>query len=143
MHTTMTHQGLDQKGFSHHLLIPVIALLVVGSIGAYMAMKSSAYSYMSGVTPYACTQDPTPTLRRGSTGRCVKALQYTLNQWISYKRIPIAKLVIDGRFGSKTYNAVVRFQRSQGLNPNGVVGSSTWEKIAQGCDIRYYCGRKG
>jgi murein L,D-transpeptidase YcbB/YkuD len=130
---------INQKGFSHHLIIPIIAVFVVGGIGTYLAMKSSAYSYMSGSTPYTCNQDPTPTLRYRSTGSCVKALQYALNQWISYQRIPISKLVIDGSFGGKTLDAVKRFQERQGLNPDGVVGSKTWAKLASGCGIRYSC----
>ena len=133
---------LNQKGFSHHLAIPIIAVLVVGSIGAYLATKSSAYSYMSGSTPYTCNQDPTPTLRYGSKGSCVKALQYTLNQWITYQVIPVSKLTIDGSFGSKTLDVVKRFQQRQGLVVDGVVGPKTWARIADGCGIRYSCSTR-
>jgi len=33
---------LNNKGFSFHIVLPILALLAVGSIGAYMTFKSSA-----------------------------------------------------------------------------------------------------
>ncbi len=36
---------------------------------------------------------------------------------------------IDGIFGDKTYNAVVAFQKSRGLTPDGEVGPNTWRAI--------------
>lgn len=35
----------------------------------------------------------------------------------------------DGIFGNNTHNAVVAFQRKNGLTPDGVVGPKTWEKL--------------
>jgi peptidoglycan hydrolase-like protein with peptidoglycan-binding domain len=35
----------------------------------------------------------------------------------------------DGNFGNGTYNAVVEFQRQNGLGKDGVVGQNTWKKI--------------
>lgn len=129
----------NQKGLSHHLLLPVLAVFLVGAIGFYMMNKSNAYSYVSGVTPYSCTQDPTPTLRANSRGNCVKALQYLLNQWISYKKVPIAKLVVDGSFGPKTLDAVYRFQRMYGLGVDGIVGPKTWSKLTKDCGVVRSC----
>ncbi|MBR1884124.1 MAG: peptidoglycan-binding protein, partial [Clostridia bacterium] len=37
--------------------------------------------------------------------------------------------VIDGIFGNNTYNAVVNFQRNNGLAADGVVGCNTWTKL--------------
>ncbi|MFZ1484077.1 MAG: peptidoglycan-binding domain-containing protein [Candidatus Saccharimonadales bacterium] len=133
---------LNKKGFSHHLILPVLAVFAVAGIGTYMVTKSSAYSYMSGVTPYSCPQDPPPILRSGSKGNCVKALQYRLNQWISYKRIPISKLAVDGSFGTNTRYAVIRFQKYYGLQADGVVGSKTWQKLALYCGVTKSCATK-
>jgi peptidoglycan hydrolase-like protein with peptidoglycan-binding domain len=36
---------------------------------------------------------------------------------------------LDGYFGTGTRNAVVNFQRSQGLSPDGIVGCTTWEAL--------------
>jgi len=35
----------------------------------------------------------------------------------------------DGSFGPKTAAAVMNFQRSHGLDSDGVVGPLTWEKL--------------
>ena len=38
-------------------------------------------------------------------------------------------LAEDGFWGSKTYNAVVNFQRSKGLVADGIVGYNTWKAL--------------
>ena len=62
------------------------------------------------------------TIRRGSSGRVVKALQKAIG------------VEADGQFGPKTEAAVVAFQRSKGLDPDGIVGPRTWAKFP---DIHY------
>src|SRR5262245_10482745 len=66
------------------------------------------------------------TLRLGSMGTDVKRLQLLLN---SLK--PSPRLSLDGRFGAKTTDAVVRVQRAHGLPADGVVGSPTWQILGQ------------
>jgi uncharacterized protein (TIGR02594 family) len=61
--------------------------------------------------------DELPTLRRGSTGPDVVRLQTLLPKWI------------DGDFGSTTEALVKEFQRSQGLEVDGVVGEETWAAL--------------
>lgn len=61
-----------------------------------------------------------PSLRKGSTGSIVTQLQKFLND--NYN----ANLKIDGKFGSKTEEAVKKFQRENGLTADGVVGQKTW-----------------
>lgn len=132
---------LNQKGFSHHLIIPVLAILAVAGIGTYMVTKSKAFSYMSGVTPYSCTQDPTPTLQLNSSGECVKALQYRLNQWITNTKQPIRQLKITGKFDRKTQETVKAFQKSVGLTADGIVGETTWQKLSDwSCIVSVNCG---
>ena len=70
-----------------------------------------------------------PTLRAGSSGPAVRALQHQLNQWRAEqwpKQAPIAE---NGRFDSKTKQAVADFQKANGiqtgrrqldLTPNGI-----------------------
>jgi hypothetical protein len=60
---------------------------------------------------------PRPTLRRGSAGAHVVALQRFLG------------LDDDGLFGSHTEAAVRIFQRSQNLVPDGIVGPNTWTRV--------------
>lgn len=38
---------------------------------------------------------------------------------------------IDGIFGINTKNAVIRFQRANGLSQDGIVGCNTWRKIVE------------
>lgn len=58
------------------------------------------------------------TVRQGSTGAVVKALQAGLGG-----------LTVDGIFGSGTYAKVRSFQSSNGLTVDGVVGPATWGKL--------------
>lgn len=37
--------------------------------------------------------------------------------------------VIDGKIGAKTREAIMAFQKSNGLNADGVIGETTWEKL--------------
>ena len=41
---------------------------------------------------------------------------------------------VDGSFGPNTRDAVIRFQKTNGLNPDGIVGAKTWEKIYSKCE---------
>ena len=61
-----------------------------------------------------------PTLRKGSKGDAVKALQVFLN----LKGYPCG--IADGIFGQKTHNAVVEWQKDHSLTPDGIVGKKTW-----------------
>ena len=36
---------------------------------------------------------------------------------------------IDGVFGPLTQNAVISFQQSEGLLPDGIIGDSTWQRM--------------
>ena len=64
-----------------------------------------------------------PTLRKGDRGDEVKALQERLNS-LGYDCGEA-----DGFFGTRTKNAVVRFQTDHQLDPDGVVGRKTWAAL--------------
>ena len=63
-----------------------------------------------------------PTIRSGSRGNFVQILQRLLNQY-GYD------LVADGIFGGRTTNAVIDFQRNNGLTQDGIVGRNTWNAL--------------
>ena len=62
-------------------------------------------------------------LRKGSKGNSVKVLQRLLNGY------GYSCGSVDGDFGAKTYNAVVKFQKAKKLDADGVVGEQTWGKL--------------
>jgi len=57
------------------------------------------------------------TVKIGSKGNDVKTLQRALH------------LYADGIFGKLTEEAVIDFQKQNGLKPDGVVGAKTWAKL--------------
>jgi len=71
---------------------------------------------------------PKPTLRRGCTGEDVKTVQ----RWFNLTKDGIA----DGIFGPNTETAVKEFQRSHGLEPDGVIGDATWDKLDEVFDSK-------
>lgn len=64
-------------------------------------------------------------LKYGDRNSDVEELQKLLNK----KLLPNPKLVEDGEFGTNTYKAVIKFQRSAGLTTNGIVGPWTWVRL--------------
>lgn len=58
------------------------------------------------------------TLRRGEGGQQVRALQKLLGG-----------LTVDGEFGPATEQAVLDFQRANGLTEDGIVGPKTWKQL--------------
>lgn len=63
-----------------------------------------------------------PTTRLNDRGNFVTILQYILNEY-GYN------LVADGIFGTRTYNAVLDFQKNNQLTQDGIVGRNTWNKL--------------
>lgn len=80
----------------------------------------------SGTTPPPPTS-PCPTLRIGSRGADVVRLQQLLLA-NGFNPGPI-----DGIFGSRTQSAVIAFQRSKNLVPDGIVGIQTWTALGVNC----------
>ncbi len=64
-----------------------------------------------------------PLLKIGSRGIYVQLLQSTLN------KLGYGAGNVDGIFGSRTENAVKRFQKSVGITVDGVVGKNTWNAL--------------
>lgn len=75
--------------------------------------------------PGAKTLEGCPTLRKGAEGNITKLAQERLIS-LGYD---LGKHGADGDFETDTYNAVVKFQKANGLTPDGVVGQNTWRKL--------------
>lgn len=72
-----------------------------------------------------------PVLKWGSKGEAVKTLQQTLNNkgyWCG---------TVDGIFGNKTYNAVIKFQKDAGIKVDGIVGPQTWSALGKSSNTNY------
>lgn len=69
------------------------------------------------------TSDVYALSRRGSTGTEVRNIQSRLSQW-GYN---VGR--IDGIYGAKTEAAVKKFQKNNGLTPDGIAGPLTLAKI--------------
>lgn len=64
-----------------------------------------------------------PTVRKGDTGAAVAALQAAL------KHLGYDPTWIDGEAGTRTRNCIMAFQAENGMEPDGICGKDTWEKI--------------
>ncbi|WP_353093656.1 LysM peptidoglycan-binding domain-containing protein [Tissierella praeacuta] len=68
-----------------------------------------------------------PTLNIGSRGSSVAELQQLL------RNAGFDPGAIDGIFGTRTQSAVIAFQRSRNLVPDGIVGRLTWTALGVSC----------
>lgn len=87
-------------------------------------IETIPFKYFEGrLYPY-----PGIPLRLGSESEVVRLLQEYLN-YISgfYPQIPAVSPT--GYFGPRTQEAVIAFQRMEGLTPNGTVAAATWNAI--------------
>ena len=73
---------------------------------------------------------PGAELRMGSRGNNVKMMQQYLNV-IRREYVHIPAIVEDGIFGKTTEVAVIEFQRTFGLTPDGIIGAMTWDSITK------------
>ena len=71
----------------------------------------------------ACAIGGYPMVMQGSVGVYVLILQDALNA------LGYTGSGLDGYFGSGTRNAVISFQRAQGLGADGIAGCLTWESL--------------
>ena len=93
----------------------------------YRAYKGIADSVKPDYTAVALY--PGTVLREGDSGPSVKIIQEYLtfiNR--SYNNIPAVNNT--GYFGPLTRQSVTEFQKQFGINPTGIVGAVTWDRIA-------------
>lgn len=69
-----------------------------------------------------------PVVQKGMTGNAVKILQVLLQTNYYY----IGPDGADGDFGKNTESALLKFQNAHDLEPDGICGKQTWEKIIGG-----------
>ncbi len=105
------------------LVIPLGLVTAASAAGASAGSPTGVTARTAAATVAAV---PQPTLRLGARGSAVVTLQKRLAA-LHYFDVGTA----DGVFGQSTYHAVVAFQKVQGLARDGIVGPSTWAKLAK------------
>ena len=105
-------------GFLLSRLIPTI-----GEVRREMSLTPTPLpeipASVMNVTPDPVGPTPEPVLRTGSRGQEVKDLQSRLQALGYYSD------EIDGQFGAVTKAAVIEFQKANGLEADGMVGTET------------------
>lgn len=119
--STPYNQGSDGTG--PIVVLPSTEPQTTSTSGPIISLPS-----MSVTTPMPSTPSPTPTvstvLKLGAKGQEVRNLQSKL------KTLGYYKGSVDGDFGEGTKDAVVAFQKANGLNADGVAGEKTLQKLA-------------
>jgi hypothetical protein len=114
------------------LLIAVLAAAGVFSSGSHPVATVSSTVATNPITTTTATTTaasrpvaaPTTTLKPGDSGAQVKVLQRALAS------LGFSTGTVDGDYGTATEDAVKQFQRSAGLNADGIVGSATLRGLA-------------
>ncbi len=96
----------------------------------FNAVKGLAELQSEGLTIEDVDRIYSTQLSRGDSGSQVRALQYYLAV-IGYFDDQIPNVTLSGNFDASTENAVIAFQRQQGLTPDGIVGRATWNSITE------------
>ncbi len=94
-----------------------LALLAGGTAASVAAVSRGGDEAVTAVVAEAAV------LRQGSRGGEVKEVQRRLKQWGYYKG------AVDGIFGSATKQAVISFQKKNGLTADGIVGKATYKAL--------------
>lgn len=116
----MTQWGSKELGDQGYSPIEIIRYYYGSS------MYISSAEQISGIP----SSWPGYNLTVGSTGAKVQQMQEQLNR-IAQVYTSIPQITADGIFGENTRRAVEQFQRTFGLQPDGIVGFRTWYKISQ------------
>lgn len=89
---------------------------------AVIAFQSSKGLQADGAVGSNTWQALIITVQQGSAGLAVNALQAELDEHG-------AALTVNGTFDAATYGAVIAYQTSNDLEPDGVVGPLTWQSL--------------
>lgn len=126
-------EKLNAKGFDSGNVDGIFGAKTYAAATAFQKANGLGVDGIVGKLTWAKLYDATPVnvtpvttqpmLRTGSRGDAVRKLQELLNA----KGYTCGS--VDGIFGSKTYAAVLAFQKANGLAADGIVGSLTWGKL--------------
>ena len=102
------------------LAMATLAVTAAGAIASLTNNDMQASANIAIESEYAVEA---AVLKQGSSGQEVKEVQRRLKLWGYYNG------AVDGVFGAGTRNAVIAFQKKNGLKADGVVGKSTYKAL--------------
>lgn len=108
-----------KKTVNKTAIIGALALSVLLPVAVSAGIKEAS-------TPEASAYEqclPSAVLREGVKGGEVKEVQKRLKKWGYYNG------AVDGVYGAKTRQAVIAFQKKNGLKADGIVGKSTYKAL--------------
>lgn len=107
----------------HGQTVSVTGTFGSATVSAVRAFQSSKGLGIDGIVGPATWGALVVTLREGSTGMAVRAVQAQLN---AKRRLGLA---VDGVFSAAVRGAVVSFQTHAGISADGIVGPMTWKNL--------------
>ncbi len=113
------------KGGTMRAVSSMLPKILIGAAIVTSTLVIPASVSAAPNNPYPCPSRP--LLRKGSTGTCVKHVQYKL------------KLKTTGHFDNATYQAVKRFEARKGIIVDGIVGPQTWGALSAASNNPYPC----
>lgn len=114
---------LDQRGYR----LAVDGLFGPATQTAVMSFQRRNKIVVSGIVGNITWPKLVVTVKRGSKGDAVSAVQHLLRYAYGHKSVSV-----DGYFGMKTMTAVQIFQRNHKLKVDGIVGTATWKAMVRG-----------
>jgi hypothetical protein len=117
--STMEHTGMHIGG---GVVVDCSVNVRSGGMSGWTHYAVPVGLYSEGEMP---VENVKPTLRKGDSGPAVIEVQEILTQ-CGYNPGSV-----DGKFGTNTRNAVIAFQTSENLDPDGIVGRKTWDALAR------------
>lgn len=94
----------------------------------YSAVTRLGEITSEGTETYIPDEPPKEILRIGATGDNVRLAQFML-EYLSFFYQTVSTPLIDGYFGKGTEDSVIGFQKTFGLNPDGIIGTETWDAL--------------
>ena len=102
-------------------------MAIIGALALSVLLPVAVSAGFKGASTPAdsvCQQClPSAVLREGAKGGEVKEVQQRLKKWGYYNG------AVDGVYGAKTRQAVIAFQKKNGLKADGIVGKATYKAL--------------
>ncbi|MFE4336657.1 peptidoglycan-binding protein [Streptomyces sp. NPDC056831] len=109
------------------LSVPAVGISTAAPVEPTAAQATAAATcWRASFFGYYCGYDTSNAYAsRGDSGAKVKEIQALLIFW----GFSVGSTGTDGQFGSATESAVKRFQSSEGITADGIVGPTTWAHL--------------